>query len=274
MKEIWTYLDTGFHDAAINMALDESLLNWHSEGRIPPTLRMYGWSKPSLSIGRFQSIKPIDFAALEHHKCQFVRRLTGGSAVLHDNELTYSITVSENHPNIPGSIKEAYYHLSKGLLEGYANLGIYAEHTSTKGKLDKGSAAVCFEKTAFYELVVDGKKISGNAQTRKDGVLLQHGSIPITIDEKMLFDLFLFPSEEARKRKRLEFFKKASAIQRLTDKQHTFDEIKTAFLDGFAIGLNISLKPMTLSQNQWREVHELASKKYASSSIAEGVEMR
>src|SRR5699024_5285700 len=104
-KEIWHILDSGSHDAAINMATDEALIHWHNQGQVGPTLRFYQWKQPSLSIGHFQNVaKTIDFCGVEKHECQLVRRLTGGSAVLHDDELTYSIVVSESHPKIPRSV--------------------------------------------------------------------------------------------------------------------------------------------------------------------------
>ncbi|MFD0956282.1 lipoate--protein ligase family protein [Virgibacillus alimentarius] len=264
-KEEWGFIDTGHLDASVNMALDESLLNWHSNGEIPPTLRFYGWSAPSLSVGHFQKIeKTIDFSAIERHSCQFVRRLTGGSAVLHDDELTYSLVVSENHPSIPKSVREAYYILTKGILEGYKNLGIHAEYAYPDKESLKDRTAVCFEKPAYYEMIIDGKKISGNAQTRKKGVLLQHGSIPMSIDENMLFDLFLFPSEKVKNRKRASFSKKAIAINQITNKKHTYDMLKESFFKGFQTGLDIKLKPFTLSESKWEEVLQLAKEKYTA----------
>src|SRR5690625_3593316 len=147
------------------MAIDEKLLTWHSEGKIPPTLRFYRWSNPSLSIGHFQNVgKTIDLKGIKKHNCQIVRRLTGGSAVLHDDELTYSLVVSEKHPSIPTSIREAYYALSKGIVQGYKNLGIQVEYATPEKEVGLDKTAVCFEKLAYYEMVVDGKKISGNAQ--------------------------------------------------------------------------------------------------------------
>src|SRR5699024_2800822 len=110
---------------------------------------------------------------MSKNQCQLVRRLTGGSAVLHDDELTYSMIVSEKHPKIPTTVNDAYYELAQGILNGYKELGIDAEFAIPKSHLRKERTAVCFEKPAIYELVVNGKKISGNAQTRKHGVLLQ-----------------------------------------------------------------------------------------------------
>lgn len=265
MQEEWGFLNTGYHSAAVNMAMDESLLTWHKNGDIPPTLRFYGWSAPSLSVGRLQKVeRQIDFEAVKRHECEYVRRLTGGSAVLHDDELTYSIVVSEDHPNIPSSVLEAYNILTKGIMEGYRNLKIQADYAyPTRRVRGKDRSAVCFEQAAHCEMVIDGKKLSGNAQTRKDGVLLQHGSIPMSIDEEMLFDLFLFPSEAIKERKRNAFSDKAIAINQITGKTHTFDMLADAFYDGFQKGLDVKFKPLTLTDEQWDEVHHLAKTKYA-----------
>ncbi|MFC3041672.1 biotin/lipoate A/B protein ligase family protein [Virgibacillus xinjiangensis] len=264
MEKEWAYLDSGIQDAAINMALDESLLKWHSKGEIPPTLRFYGWSKPSLSLGRFQKSSTIDLDAVHRHNCHFVRRLTGGSAVLHDNELTYSLVINEQDPSIPTSVQEAYHVLSQGVLEGYKNIGIAADFSVPEKKRDRERTSICFEKPAFYEMVVDGKKISGNAQTRKDGVVLQHGSIPISMNTGMLFDLFRFSSEKHRERKRKAFAGKAADIAQLTGKQLSYEEMTSAFKKGFEDGLGIHLHPFTLSEEQWEEVHQLAETKYSS----------
>ncbi|TRM13251.1 lipoate--protein ligase family protein [Lentibacillus cibarius] len=245
------------------MALDETLLNWHREGKIPPTLRFYGWSRPTLSVGQFQKThKTIDFGAVRTYNCQFVRRLTGGSAVLHDNELTYSIVVSEDHPGIPASVTEAYYILSKGLVEGFNNLGITVDYAMPDKQTARDRSAVCFEKAAFYEMMVDGKKLSGNAQTRNKGVLLQHGSIPMDMDTEMLYDLFLFPNNAIKQRMRDAFHRKAITIDQLTNKTHTYDMMKDAFYAGFETGLDVTLQPFELSRQQWEEVYRLAETKY------------
>ena len=265
MNDTWGFLHTGFHDAAINMALDESLLHWHSEGKIPPTLRFYGWSKPTLSVGHFQRIeRTIDLHAVERYQCQFVRRLTGGSAVLHDDELTYSLVVSEKKSYIAPSIREAYFQLSKGILAGFKELGIEANYSVPEEHFKKDPTAVCFERPSDYEMLVDGKKISGHAQTRKKGVLLQHGSLPLSIDKGMLFDLFIFRSEETREAKRNTFFEKATTINEAAKNPCTYEKAADAFKKGFQEGLNIELVPFELSNQQWDEVRELANIKYDS----------
>ncbi len=263
LQETWAFLNSGHHDAATNMAIDEALLEWHSKNEIPPTIRFYGWKNPSLTVGHFQNVhKTIDFSGVEKHQCDFVRRLTGGSAVLHDDELTYSIIVSEDHEKIPHSVNEAYYILSQGLLEGYRQLGIKADFAKPR-RTDERSA-VCFETPAVYEMIVDGKKISGNAQTRKKGVLLQHGSIPMSFNAEMLFDLFLFSKDSIRERQKNKFVDKAISINDITKKKHTYDMLINAFLHGFKKSLNIRTKEMVLSPKQWEDVHLLSSNKYGT----------
>lgn len=263
LQETWAFLDSGHHDAATNMAIDEALLHWHSKGKIPPTLRFYSWKKPSLTVGHFQNVKKtIDFSGVEKHGCDFVRRLTGGSAVLHDDELTYSIIVSESHPKIPQSVNKAYYILSQGLLEGYRFLGVEADFAIPEREKFHHRSAVCFEQPAIYEMIVDGKKISGNAQTRKNGVLLQHGSIPMSFDSEMLFDLFNFSSEARRERQRKAFEKKAISINDITGKIHTYDMLKDAFLKGFLESLNIQVESMELTKEDWQYINHLAETKY------------
>lgn len=263
MQETWRVLHTYSQDAAINMAIDEALLIWNSQGKISPVLRFYQWKEPSLSLGRFQHAeKAIDFEGVAKHNCQVVRRLTGGSAVLHDQELTYSITISESHPKIPATVNEAYYVLSQGILAGYKHLGIDAEFAIPEEKMRKERTAVCFEKPAIYEMIVDNKKISGNAQTRKDGVLLQHGSIPIRFDEEMLFDLFRFSSEEKRIRQRNRFKEKATSIRAILGSEPTYEALCKAFLHGFSDALQVAFTPMELSEDQWAFIYDLANKKY------------
>lgn len=263
LQETWYLLDTGYHDAAINMAIDEALLIWNSEGKIRPVIRFYGWEKPSLSLGHFQRAeKAIDFSGVEKHGCQVVRRLTGGSAVLHDDEITYSITVPESHPKIPATVNEAYYVLSQGILKGYQLLGIDAQFAIPEKELRKERTAVCFEKPAIYEMIVEGKKISGNAQTRKSGVLLQHGSIPRRFDVDMLFDMFQFSSEEKRARQREKFREKAISIYDVTKKDYTYEQLRDAFIEGFTSSLDIQLETMTLTATDWEFIHELADTKY------------
>ncbi|MBM7678212.1 lipoate--protein ligase family protein [Gracilibacillus alcaliphilus] len=263
MTETWYFLDTHKQTPAYNMAVDECLLQWHSEGKIPPVLRFYEWLPAGLSIGYFQKTKnKIDLEAVKKNGFQLVRRLTGGRAVLHDQELTYSIIVSEQHPRMPKSVKEAYLVLSQGLLEGFRNLGIAADFAIPEDKLATTQSAVCFEEPSWYELVVDNKKAAGSAQTRKQGVILQHGSIPLSVDNDTLYDLFVYRNEQVKQRARAAYDDKAIDIDKAAGRNVSLEETKQAFKAGFEQGLAIQLETFKLSDEQEQAVNELMHSKY------------
>ncbi|CAN2250371.1 octanoyltransferase LipM [Bacillus vallismortis] len=269
-KETWRFIDSGNANPAFNMALDEALLYWHSEKKIPPVIRFYGWNPATLSVGYFQNIKKeINFEAVHKYNLGFVRRPTGGRGVLHDQELTYSVIVSEEHPEMPATVTEAYRVISEGILQGFRNLGLDAYFAIPRTEKEKESlknprSSVCFDAPSWYELVVEGRKVAGSAQTRQKGVILQHGSILLDLDEDKLFDLFLYPSERVRERMQRNFKNKAVAINELTEKRVTMDEARKAFKEGFETGLNIHLEPYELSQEELDFVQHLAETKYAS----------
>lgn len=267
-KEIWNYIDSGFSSPFYNMALDEALLDWHSEGKIAPTIRFYGWNPPTLSIGYFQKVeKEIDMDAVRRHGLGFVRRPTGGRGVLHDKELTYSVIVSEDHPRMPKTVTEAYRVISEGILHGFRLLGLDAHFAiprtdEEKQHLKNPRSSVCFDAPSWYELVVEGRKVAGSAQTRQKGVILQHGSILLDLDEKLLFDLFKYPNERVRERLEKNFKNKAVAINDLSETPVTMEEAWSAFKKGFEYGLDIELRPYQLSSEQEEYVKKLAKEKY------------
>ncbi|MBU8739127.1 biotin/lipoate A/B protein ligase family protein [Bacillus licheniformis] len=269
-KETWRFIDSGRRDPAFNMALDEALLFWHSENKIPPTIRFYGWNPPTLSVGYFQNIeKEINLDAVKKHGLGFVRRPTGGRGVLHDQELTYSVIVSEEHPEMPKTVTEAYRVISEGILEGFRELGLDAYFAIPRTEKEKQSlknprSSVCFDAPSWYELVVEGRKVAGSAQTRQKGVILQHGSILLDLDEDKLFDLFIYKNDRLRERMQRNFKQKAVAINELTKEKVTIEEASEAFKKGFEKGLNIHLEPYELTEEETEFVEDLARTKYAT----------
>ncbi|HHY73044.1 MAG TPA: lipoate--protein ligase family protein [Bacillus bacterium] len=269
-KEVWYFLDSENCTPSFNMACDEALLMWHSEGKIGPTIRFYGWNPPTLSIGYFQTVeKEINLDAVRDQQLGFVRRPTGGRAVLHDMELTYSVIVSEAHPKMPQSVTEAYRVISQGILEGFKELGLdaYFAIPATSGELEElknPRSSVCFDAPSWYELVVEGRKVAGSAQTRQKGVILQHGSILLDIDEKKLFSLFKYKNERMKERMKAAFKNKAVSINQLTDKQVTIKQAKQAFKIGFQKGLEIELEPFILSEGQLNIIKSIEEEKYAN----------
>lgn len=269
-KEQWYYINSRKCSPSYNMALDECLLNWQSTGAMPATIRFYEWEVPTLSIGYFQRVeKEIDMEEVEKRGFGFVRRQTGGRSVLHDRELTYSVIVSENHPKMPKTVTEAYRVISQGLLEGFRALGLNAYFAVPKTEQEREDlknprSAVCFDAPSWYEIVVEGRKIAGSAQTRQRGVILQHGSIPLEIDLDTLYDLFLFPNERLKERMKSMFSSKAVAINELTDQTFTIEQLIEAFRVGFEKGMEIELVPYELTGEQREEVERLAKEKYES----------
>lgn len=269
-KETWRFIDSGNCSPSYNMALDEALLDWHSEGKIPPTIRFYGWDPATLSIGYFQKVeKEINLDAVKEHGLGFVRRPTGGRGVLHEHELTYSVIVSEEHPEMPKTVTEAYRVISEGILKGFQGLGLEAYFAVPKTAeeregLKNPRSAVCFDAPSWYELVVEGRKVAGSAQTRQKGVILQHGSILLDLDEDKLFSLFNYPSDRVKERMQRAFKSKAVAMNEISSESVTMDMAKEAFKKGFEEGLNIHLDPYELSEEETQYVVDLAKSRYES----------
>lgn len=269
-KETWRFIDSGNCSPSYNMALDEALLDWHSEGKIPPTIRFYGWDPATLSIGYFQKVeKEINLDAVKEHGLGFVRRPTGGRGVLHEHELTYSVIVSEEHPEMPKTVTEAYRVISEGILKGFQGLGLEAYFAVPKTAeeregLKNPRSAVCFDAPSWYELVVEGRKVAGSAQTRQKGVILQHGSILLDLDEDKLFSLFNYPSDRVKERMQRAFKSKAVAMNEISSETVTMDMAKEAFKKGFEEGLDIHLEPYELSNEETQYVVDLAGTRYES----------
>lgn len=270
MKNKWYFINSGPRSAAYNMALDEALLEFHSKGEIPPVIRFYEWNPATLSIGYFQNAeKEINLQAVRDQNLGFVRRPTGGRAVLHDKELTYSVIVTEQYPNMPETVTEAYRVISEGLLIGFKNLGLDAyfsipDTEEKKELLKKPKSAVCFDAPSWYELVVEGKKVAGSAQTRQKGVILQHGAILLDLDIDKLLSVFNFPSVAVKEKMREKLPEKAVAINTLTDRNIAIADCIKAFKEGFEQALHIELIPYELTDEQKAYVEKLELEKYST----------
>ncbi|KPG87803.1 MULTISPECIES: lipoate--protein ligase family protein [Staphylococcus] len=266
MTETWNFINTGSHDPYYNMAMDEALLNFVSRGEIDPVVRFYTWNPATLSVGYFQRLKKeIDIDKVKEKGFGLIRRQTGGRGVLHDKELTYSVIVPESHPNMPSTITEAYRVISEGLLEGFKLLGFDAyfaipRSKEEREKLKQPRSAVCFDAPSWYELVVEGRKIAGSAQTRQKGVILQHGSLLQDVDVDELFDMFIFKNDRLKEKMKKAFVDKAVAINDISDRHISIEEMEKAFEEGFKKGLNIEFKPLSLTENQLAEVKVLEEK--------------
>jgi lipoate-protein ligase A len=167
------------HDAYLNMGIDEALLESIKEEKSQPTIRFYRWKPSAVSIGTFQSMeKEVNLKRCKELGVDCIRRITGGGAVYHDffGEITYSVIAPLSY--FPQGIRESYRFICGWIVDGLGTLGIEAKFAP------------------INDILVGGKKISGNAQTRKQGVLLQHGTVLFNTDAKTMFSVLKVGAEK------------------------------------------------------------------------------
>ncbi|MDP3177247.1 MAG: lipoate--protein ligase family protein [Spirochaetaceae bacterium] len=236
------------------MGVDEAILHAVADGRSPPTLRFYRWSPPCVTIGYFQSMEAeVDLEACRAAGVGAIRRLTGGGAVFHDAEVTYSVVVPEGGPLSPPDILESYRRICAGLVEGLAELGIEAAFSP------------------INDIAVGGKKVSGNAQTRKSGCLLQHGTVLMAVDLERMFSVLKVPSEKL-KGKLIEGAKaRVTSLGAILGREVAYEETVRALVAGFSrawgrspsLPEGIVLAPGELSDRESEEARGLAAGRFS-----------
>lgn len=241
------------------MAVDEAIMLGVAEGQSPPTLRFYGWQPPCVSIGYAQSMREeIDLEACRGRGYTWVRRPTGGRAVLHIDELTYSIAALQTEPRLQGDIITSYRRLSLGLVAGLHLLGCDAIQADERRQV-QGDSAACFDVPSHYEVTAMGRKLVGSAQVRRRGVVLQHGALPLIGDVARLADVLALPGTE-QSALRAKLFQRAIALEEAAGRSVSFDEAATALSAGFAQALNVRLEPGVLSQGEYERAAQLCAK--------------
>jgi lipoate-protein ligase A len=195
----WRFMDSGPCGASYNMALDEAIATEVRKGNSLPTLRLYEWEVPSVSLGSFQKIADLNVSACVENNIPVVRRPTGGRAILHGDELTYSFSAG-NEGFFSAGLLDTYRQLSAALKSALDMLGLAVTmKTERESGKTLARSSLCFKSTSYGELSYRGRKLIGSAQKRwKDG-FLQQGSIPYTIDEEVTRTIFhLTPSADIR----------------------------------------------------------------------------
>ncbi len=190
MTSIWRFIDSGLCDAAYNMALDEAIAISVRNGGSPPTLRLYGWEAPSVSLGSFQKIADIDSQYCINNNIPIVRRPTGGRGILHGDELTYSFS-AKNEGDFSDGLLETYRKLSLAFQSALHQMGL---NVAMKMERESGTNLtrnpLCFKSTSYGEISLDGRKLIGSAQKRWNDGFLQQGSIPYSIDYEKITSVF------------------------------------------------------------------------------------
>ncbi len=252
--QTWRFLNDGAHDGDTNMAIDEALLLGVNKGSTRPTIRVYSWDPPTVSVGYSQALDAeLDVEACHRAGAGVVRRPTGGRAVFHAGELTYSVIAPSGTPPIGTSIMEAYSVIANALLAGLRLLGVEAELASVaplmRGR-DGGASPPCFVSSGRYEIVVGGRKLVGSAQRRVGGGMLQHGSILVDATHEKLADFLLVESESRRGVVRRLLSSKTTDLTTLLSRPVSLDEVASAIMSGFDEAWGLTLTEGELSEDE------------------------
>ena len=256
------------------MAVDEAMMQAVSDGAAP-TLRLYGWRPAAVSLGYFQSPdEGIDREQVMARGYGLVRRPTGGRAILHDDEVTYSVAIRESEVPHGHSVMQSYRYISRGVEAGLQRLGVGAQlvdkrpgpvgkRPGQQGAEAEAKAAdlptVCFAKASRCDMVVDGRKIVGSAQVRRNGVILQHGSVPMTID--LAAHAAVMPGV-AGKPEALDAA--ACGVSDSIGREVSFEELAEAIVEGFREALGVELSEGGLTDGERSAVEARCRDKYGS----------
>jgi lipoate-protein ligase A len=188
MSDPWRLIVDGDLRGGHNMARDMAILEAVADRESPPTLRLYGWAPPCLSLGRHQGIEAVDLEFCRTHGIDVVRRPTGGRALLHHLELTYSVAAPLGVSQLPHGLQDSYRTICAALVRAMRSLGVDAELTGGEVNLQlpgPRSSVPCFETPAGGEIVVGGRKLIGSAMRAHTGTILQHGAIVLGWDGRL-----------------------------------------------------------------------------------------
>jgi lipoate-protein ligase A len=242
----WRLLPIRIDDAFISMAIDEAILRLNAEGKSPNTVRFWRWKPSAISIGCFQSLeREVDLAVAKKYGVDVVRRITGGGAVFHDHdgELTYSVVCRQG--DVSDDIIESYRLICGGLVNGFERLGLWAEFRPVN------------------DVQANEKKISGSAQTRRWGSVLQHGTVLISPDVRRMFELLKVSPEKISDKFIASVFERVTTAERELGRRPSFDEVRSAMSEGFKRAFDVELVEGELTAGELELANELKPK-YAS----------
>jgi lipoate-protein ligase A len=249
----WRLLKLETHNAFINMAIDEAILKAKIENFVPNTIRFYQWKPSAVSIGKFQSIeKEVHLDNCRKHGVDVVRRITGGGTVYHDaeDEITYSV-IAKKEDLEAKDITAVYAKIYAGLAEAVKILGLTAD-------FNEGNAKTC------PNLTVNGKKISGSAQSHKKGVVLQHGTLLIDVNLQKMFTILRVPWATTCMQVVNIAKNRITSIQKETARNITIGEVERALIQGFERTLNTKLAEGELTTYERELAEKLYRQKYTT----------
>ncbi|MBG0771148.1 MAG: lipoate--protein ligase family protein [Anaerolineaceae bacterium] len=271
-KTTWRLIENPPANGAWNMAVDEAILESVYTGDSIPTLRLYAWEPACLSLGYVQPFAEVNTEALQKNGWEVVRRPTGGRAILHVDELTYSVIAPQSEPRVSGGVLESYLRLSQALLRALKILGLNPEANEKKPETDpKQPNPVCFEVPSNYEITVGGKKLIGSAQARRKEGILQHGTLPLHGDLTRIITALHFKDSAARERAAQRLLDHATTVETVLGAAPSWQQACEAFVQAFSEILNLVLVPGELSKREKERADELVTEKYANANWTERI---
>ena len=245
MTEDWRLIDMRIEDAPTQMAIDEAIAMARLRYNTPNTIRLYRWKPSAVSIGYFQSLeKEVNLDACRKFGVDVIRRITGGGAVYHDynGEITYSFVVPESERCVPSDILESYQVICGAIVNGLRYLGVDSEFKPVN------------------DIVAGGKKISGNAQTRRHGVILQHGTILVDSDLERMFQVLRVSDAKISDKLIKAVQERVTNIRKYLGKDLGFIEVRDALVRGFEETFDVNLIAGDLTSEEEEMVKDLRQK--------------
>jgi lipoyl(octanoyl) transferase len=271
-KSTWRLIEHPPAQGAWNMAVDEAILESVYNRQSLPTLRLYAWQPACLSLGHAQPFAEVNTQVLEAQGWDVVRRPTGGRAILHVDELTYSVIAPQSEPRVKGGVLESYLRLSEALLEALRTLGLQPQaNESGANHNTKALNPVCFEVPSNYEITVNGKKLIGSAQARRKDGLLQHGALPLYGDLARIISALKFSDTAAQAEAQERLLAHATTVELELGLPPGWEQACDAFRDAFKRVLNLDLQPAQLTEDENQRAQELMQEKYAHPSWTERI---
>lgn len=255
-------IKTPANRGAFNMAVDEVLLAETISGESLPVLRLYAWEPACISLGYAQKVSDIDMESLKANGWEIVRRITGGRAILHVDELTYSVLAPLTEPRVAGTVLESYQRLAGALLKAIRTLDIPVEMVQEIDKQHFTNGPVCFETPSAYELTVEGKKLVGSAQARRRGGFLQHGAFPLYGDLRRITWVLDGLDDAAKLDAGEKVIQRATNAEMVLGEKIDWDTAAEAFTKAFSEELDIEFVEDQLTYDELEKVTASMETKY------------
>ncbi|MDD3726370.1 MAG: lipoate--protein ligase family protein [Candidatus Ratteibacteria bacterium] len=245
---VWRFFLSGYSSPFTNMAVDRAMIDIHRKDNIP-VFRIYGWSPHSFSTGYSQKIEEVlDITACVRDGVPFVRRHTGGGIIFHGDEVTYSLVCSSEDIGSPATVKDGYKTICSFILNAYRHYGLSPAFAVESGQINREKSTLCFASFEDYDILSNGKKIGGNAQKRTKNVIMQHGSIPLTLDYAPVLK---YVKEKVS-------FQKTTAVGMEIGREIGFEEFADVLKDSFVktFGVRIEERDLTTEEQEIVEIYE------------------